>query len=192
MTVRRGKIRLFCADFSSWIRFNQCCNKSSHWLRLDSSHIFGWRDLTRVFYLLTDLTWLESQVKMTLTWLWLVHTLTQVNEWLESWHSHTRLSAWIMWSCEPWLRPHLILGEKILNWYYLVTSVNIKMIHSTPLRFFFYVRWLRWWLRNWQNVLSVYKRGIHYTILTCVDLKGKITWLDLTWTIMWLELTWTK
>ena len=28
-------------------------------------------------------------------------------------HTHTRFSTWIMWSCEPWLCPHLILGEKI-------------------------------------------------------------------------------
>ena len=42
------------------------------------------------------------------------------------------------------------------------------------------------------TVISLYKRGIHYTILTWGDWKEKMTWLDLTWTIMWLELTWLE
>ena len=42
--------------------------KSSHWLGLESTQVTFFVDLTQVFYL-NDLTWLESQVKMTLTWL---------------------------------------------------------------------------------------------------------------------------
>ena len=140
--------------------------------------------------------------EMTLTWLWL-DRMSPV-KWLEStsdestsdsWqmtrvniqvtrvmtHTRTRFSTWIMWSCEPWLCPHLILEEKIWNWYYLVTSVNIKMVHSTPLRVFMYGHWDDHAVD--EIFLSVYKRGIHYTILTWGDLKEKMTWLDLTWTI---------
>ena len=133
------------------------------------------------------MTWLDLSHKW--KWLWLDHILTRVNEWLESWqvtqvmthtHTHTRLSAWIMWSCEPWLCPHLILGEKIQNWYYLVTSVNIKMIHSTPLWVFMYGRWDDDHAVD-EIFLSVYKRGIHYTTPY---------WLELTWRKKWLDLTW--
>ena len=92
----------------------QCCNKSSHWLGLESTR-------AEIFYL----TWLDISPKwldltrvtceMTLTWLWLeLWQMTRViTSWLEKWHTRTWFSMWIMWSCEPWLCPHLILGEKI-------------------------------------------------------------------------------
>ena len=159
---------------------------TSHWLGLESTRvaIFDLTWLDSIFHL-NDLTWLESPVK----WFWLDSDSTAC--WLESWqmtwvmtHTRTRFSTWIMWSCEPWLCPHLILGEKILNWYYLVTSVNIKMVHSTPLRVFMYCHWDDHAVDK--IFLSLYKRGIHYTILTWGDLKEKL--LDLTWTIMWLDL----
>ena len=52
---------------------------------------------------------------------WLESTSdSSYDKWLESLqvnrvmtHTRTRFSTWIMWSCEPWLCPHLILGEKI-------------------------------------------------------------------------------
>ena len=92
---------------------NQCCNKSSHWLGLKSTRVtfFFTLDLTQVFYL-NDLIWLESRVKMTLTWL-LTRPHFDSSQRVTWVMTHTRLSAWIMWSCEPWLCPHLILGEKI-------------------------------------------------------------------------------
>ena len=64
------------------------------------------------------------------------------------------------------------------------------MVHSTPLRVFMYGHWDDHAVD--EIFLSLYKRGIHYTILTSGDLKEKMTWLDLTWTIMWLDLTWQK
>ena len=59
---------------------DQCCNKSSQWLGLESQ-FYTWLD--SIFHL-NDLTWLKSPVKW-LTWLWLDRMLTQINEWLESW-----------------------------------------------------------------------------------------------------------
>ena len=152
----------------------QCCNKSSHWLRLESHLLMNWLDSESI---LPKMTWLESQVKMTLTWLWLNHNLTRV-EWLKSWHTHTRLSAWIMWSCEPWLCPHLLLGEKIENWYYLVTSASIKMFHSTLLWFFFYT--------------VVEMMTTQLTKYFCQFTKGEYTtpWVELTWRKKLLDLTW--
>ena len=84
------------------------CEMTLTWLWLD-------RMLTRVN------EWLESPVK----WLWLDSDSTACSlestsdsshdKWLESLqvtrvmtHTHSRISTWIMWSCEPWLCPHLI------------------------------------------------------------------------------------
>ena len=64
------------------------------------------------------------------------------------------------------------------------------MVHSTPCRVFMYGHWDDHAVD--EIFLSLYKRGIHYTILTWGDLKEKMTWLDLTWTIMWLDLTWLE
>ena len=64
------------------------------------------------------------------------------------------------------------------------------MVHSIPLRVFMYGHWDDHAVD--EIFLSLYKRGIHYTILTWRDLKEKMTWLDLTWTIMWLDLTWLE
>ena len=129
------------------------------------------------------MTWLESSHLWNDSDLTLTRVITSDSS--NDTHTRTRFSTWIMWSCEPWLCPHLILGEKISNWYYLVTCVNIEMVHSTPLRVFMYGHWDDHAV--YEIFLSLYKRGIHYTILTWVDLKEKITWLDLNNYVTWLE-----
>ena len=83
----------------------------------------------------------------------------------------------------------MIVPSFNFRWENIVTSVNIKMVHSTPLSVFMYGHWDDHTLDK--IFLSLYKR--EYT--TPYWLEGKITWLEQSCDLTWLEnnsndLTW--
>ena len=172
------------------------------WTWLDSSILPKWLDLTQVTsendsdLTLTQPHFDSSQRVTQVMTRDLSHDKLLFNKKKKSllnfmyWtHTHTRLSAWIMWSCEPWLCPQLILGEKIDNWYYLVTSVNIKMIHSTPL-------WVLCTVVKMMTTLLTkyfcqFTKGEYTTRSTPYGLeltwRKKMTWLDQLCDFTWLD-----
>ena len=165
-------------------RVHQCCNKSSHWLWLESTWvtIFDLTWLDSIFHL-NDLTSLESSVKwlesLQLTWV-MTHT-----------HKVCNVNNVELWT--------MIVPSFNFRWenikLVLPSHYNIKMVHSTPVRVFMTMQLTKYFCHFTKG------NTLHHTDLRL--LEGKMTWLhwfDLkkiarTWLdsrleYFWLDLTW--
>ena len=156
-----------------------CASVVTSQVNLDSSRLesqfltWRWLDFTHL--------WNDSDLTLDSTACWLESTSDSSHDkWLESLQitwvmTHTRSKVFNVNNVELWtmtVPSFNFRWERYKIEYYLVTSVNIKMVNYIPLRVFMNGHWDDH-AELWQNIFVTYKRGIHYTIPTWGDLTLK-------------------
>ena len=159
----------------------QCCNKSSHWLRLESHFLLTWLDSSSLPKLI-DLTRVTSESDR-LTSLWLDHMLTRVMTLTHKFVSVNNVELWTM----------------IVLWFnFRLESRKCSITRSlvsisrwfTPPHFGFFL------YGHWDDDLAVdelffvsLQKGItlHHTDLSWLEGKNDLTWLEQLCDLTWLD-----